>query len=393
MNYILFDDDSRDNLLPLVFTRPVSFIRIGILTIHEKWENDLKTKCSSLTQEYLSVKFPSKIEADNIFINGCVLPDAKLIAAINQLKSGECITKENKVIAFRGEGVKGSVATHVKNLKQNNYTDNIFSIDYCWDIFSKNQSAMMDDFQRLTKGRKSQKISSTNQVIAPENIFIEEGAIVECTIINASQGPVYIAAHAEVMEGALIRGPFSLGEHSQLKMGSKIYGATTVGPHCKVGGEVGNSVIFGYSNKGHEGYMGNSVIGEWCNWGADSNNSNLKNNYSQIKTWNYMQNDYINTNLQFCGLMMGDHSKCSINTMFNTGTIVGVNANIFGTGFPPKFIPGFSWGGSEGFKTYRLEDSFEVAQRVYERRLMKFDDTEKNIMQHLFELETKNRTW
>jgi UDP-N-acetylglucosamine diphosphorylase/glucosamine-1-phosphate N-acetyltransferase len=266
-------------------------------------------------------------------------------------------------------------------------------INFCWDIFTMNESAMSDDFQLLTKGKKSLPISSTNRVINPGSIFLEEGAKVECTMLNASAGPIYIGRNAEVMEGAMIRGPFSLGEQSQLKLGSKIYGATTIGPHCRVGGEVSNSVIFGYSNKAHDGFLGNSVIGEWCNLGADSNNSNLKNNYSQVKMWNYREENYINTGLTFCGLMMGDHSKCSINTMFNTGTVVGVSANIFGTGFPPKFIPSFSWGGSDGFKTYRLEEAVEVASRVYERRGMKLADAEQKILKYLFDATTKFRSW
>jgi UDP-N-acetylglucosamine diphosphorylase/glucosamine-1-phosphate N-acetyltransferase len=212
-------------------------------------------------------------------------------------------------------------------------------------------------------------------------------------MLNASGGFIYIGKNAEVMEGAMIRGPFSLGEHAQIKMGAKIYGATTIGPHCRIGGEVSNSVIFGCSNKAHDGFLGNAVIGEWCNLGADSNNSNLKNNYSQVKMWNYSDESFVNTGLTFCGLMMGDHSKCSINTMFNTGTVVGVSANIFGTGFPPKFVPSFSWGGSDGFKTYRLEEAIEVASRVYERRGKKLDATEQKILKHLFDATTKFRSW
>lgn len=244
-------------------------------------------------------------------------------------------------------------------------------------MFARNEQAIADDFAFLTAGRKSQPIPVSNKCIQPENIFLEEGVKVECAILNASTGPIYLAKDSEVMEGAMIRGPFSLGEHAQVKMGAKIYGATTIGPECRVGGEISNSVILGYSNKGHDGFLGNSVLGEWCNLGADSNNSNLKNNYSKVKVWSYKEEQFINTGLQFCGLIMGDHSKCSINTMFNTGTVVGVSANIYGNGFPPKFVPSFSWGGSEGFKTYRIEEAVEVAQRVYERRKMEFNAAEQ----------------
>ncbi len=227
----------------------------------------------------------------------------------------------------------------------------------------------------------------------PENIFLEEGAKVECAFLNAGSGFIYLDKDSEVMEGCMIRGSFSLGQHSSLKMGAKIYGATTIGPHCKVGGEVNNSVISGYSNKAHDGFLGNSVIGEWCNLGADSNNSNLKNNYSLVKIWSFEEEAYVNSGLQFCGLIMGDHSKCSINTMFNTGTVVGISANIFGNGFPQKYIPSFAWGGSEGFTTYRLEEATEVAQRVYERRSEKFDEVEQRIFSHLFDSTTIHRAW
>jgi len=224
-----------------------------------------------------------------------------------------------------------------------------------------------------------------------EHIFVEEGAKVECAILNASTGPIYIGKDAEIMEGAIVRGPLALCEHAALKMGAKIYGPTTIGPHSKVGGEVNNSVIIGYSNKGHDGFLGNSVLGEWCNIGADSNNSNLKNNYAEVKLWNYPQERFVNTGLTFCGLIMGDHSKCGINTMFNTGTVVGVNANIFGSGFPRNFVASFSWGGAAGFTTYKTADAFEVAARVFDRRGMVFNETEQEILQHVFEITAKYR--
>ncbi len=395
MNYILFDDETRLSLLPFTFTRPVAEIRIGILTIREKWEKHLGQQVSFFTEAFLQEKFPLKIEADNILINGAVLPDLSLMNEIKALKTGEKISGDGFLIARRisGEELKAVSSLHKTDISNSKNYSSAIKISFCWDVFSKNEKALTDDFNLLTKGKKSQPISNTNQVIKPENIFLEAGARVECSMLNASGGYVYIGKDAEVMEGAMIRGPFSLGEHAQIKMGAKIYGATTIGPHCRIGGEVSNSVIFGCSNKSHDGFLGNSVIGEWCNIGADSNNSNLKNNYSKVKMWNYSDENFINTGLTFCGLMMGDHSKCSINTMFNTGTVVGVSANIFGTGFPPKYIPSFSWGGSEGFKTYRLEEAVEVASRVYERREKKLDIIEQKILNHLFEASTKFRSW
>jgi UDP-N-acetylglucosamine diphosphorylase/glucosamine-1-phosphate N-acetyltransferase len=395
MNYILFDDETRLSLLPFTYTRPVAEIRTGILTIREKWEHYLGQTVSFFTEDFLRVKFPLTVKEDNVLINGSVLPDTMLMKEIAALQPGEKISGDGYLIATRmtGDELKNVVSFHSTGLQGSKAYPAALKLRYCWDLFSLNGQALADDYKMLTRGRKSQPVSSTNRVISPENIFLEEGATVECSVLNASGGFIYIGKGAEVMEGAMIRGPFSLGEHAQVKMGAKIYGATTIGPQCRVGGEVNNSVMFGCSNKAHDGFLGNSVIGEWCNLGADSNNSNLKNNYSQVKMWNYREENYVNTGLNFCGLMMGDHSKCSINTMFNTGTVVGVSANIFGTGFPPKYIPSFSWGGSDGFKTYRLEEAVEVASRVYERRGKALDSTEQEILKYLFEATTKFRSW
>lgn len=393
MNYILFDDNNRNNLLPLTFTRPVADIRIGILTIREKWEKMLNAETSSHTQEYLQKKFPSEftIDMDNFWINGSVCPNEKLLEEINKLQPRQAMLSEGLLIAvntgddkvfdpeLKGEYTK--FESHAKAMQ----------IQNPWDIFSKNGESIKCDFDLLTKGRISLALSATNQVIGLENIFVEEGAKVECAILNASTGPIYIGKDAEIMEGSIVRGPFSLGEHSTLKLGSKIYGPTTIGPHCKVGGEVNNSVIFGFSNKAHDGFLGNSVLGEWCNIGADSNNSNLKNNYAEVKLWNYNKERFVGTGLTFCGLIMGDHSKCGINTMFNTGTVVGVNANIFGSGFPRNFVPSFSWGGAAGFTTYKVKDAFEVAARVFERRNLVFNESEQEILSHVFELTEKYR--
>ena len=395
MEFILFDDETRQSLLPLTYTRPVAEIRIGILRIREKWERYLEGNYSYLTESFLKIKFQFKPGKENIFINGSVLPSASLVKEIQNLKSGEKLIKDEVLIAARMD----SNLSGIESMEQIEFSNSLdckstfIKINFSWDIFSKNEEALIDDFRLITKGRKSCQISSNNTVISPENVFLEEGAKVECAILNASTGFIYIGKGAEIMEGSMIRGPFALCEGSHVKMGAKIYGATTVGPYSKVGGEISNSVILGYTNKAHDGFLGNSVLGEWCNLGADSNNSNLKNNYSKIKVWNYKEGNYINTGLQFCGLIMGDHSKCSINTMFNTGTVVGVSANIFGNGFPPKFIPSFAWGGSEGFITYRLEDALDVAQRVYERRHLNFSAVEKDILRNLFDNSTKYRAW
>lgn len=390
MNYILFDDDIRTQLLPLTFTRPVADIRFGILTIREKWEKMLNAKTSSKTEDYLSEKYSSEftIDADNIWINGSVCPNAKLLEEINTLQPRQALISLNALLAIN-TGDNTNFNNAFDDITKFESHAHAMRVENLWDIFSKNAEAIKFDLELVTAGRKSLALSDTNQVIGVENIFVEEGARVECAILNASTGPIYIGKDSEIMEGAIVRGPFSLGEHSTLKMGAKIYGPTTIGPHSKIGGEVSNSVIFGYTNKAHDGFLGNSVLGEWCNIGADSNNSNLKNNYAEVKLWNYEKKCFVNTGLTFCGLIMGDHSKCGINTMFNTGTVVGVNANIFGSGFPKNFIPSFSWGGAEGFSTYKRNEAFEVAARVFERRGLVFSETEQNILNHIFEL-TKN---
>lgn len=392
MNLILFDDNTRTNLLPLTFTRPVADIRIGILTIREKWEKHLKSITSFLTVDYLQEKFPLKVSSKNIWINGSFCPDEVLVFEVSSLQEGQALIKDNMVIAVNyTEKPDLSDLNNLPGIKTIQSKSKAFRLQNLWDIFSFNGEQLKSDYALLTKGKTSQTISRSNQVINPENIFLEASAKVECSILNASSGPIYIGKDAEVMEGSIVRGPFALGDHSALKMGAKIYGPTTIGPHSKVGGEVNNSVIFGYSNKAHDGFLGNSVIGEWCNLGADSNNSNLKNNYAEVKLWNYEKERFVGTGLQFCGLIMGDHSKCGINTMFNTGTVVGVNANIFGSGFPRNFVPSFSWGGAAGFTTYKLKDAFEVAQKVYERRGLNFDSTEEQILTKVFDLTEKYR--
>ena len=386
MNYILFDGTVRNNLLPFTFTRPVADIRIGILTIREKWEIYLGSTTTTLTEEYLSIKYPMVELEENVMINSSFLPNQTLVDLISNLKPNQAIFKSDNVIAFYTQ-------EHQEEVNFDNYDiiyfdEDCLNIEFSWDIFSKNDAALRADFELITTDRKSLPIPKTVNVIGAENIFIEEGAKLEFVTLNASSGPIYIGKNAEIMEGSLIRGPFSLGEEAQVKLGTKVYGATTVGPHCRIGGEVSNSVLFGYSNKGHDGFLGNSVLGEWCNIGADSNNSNLKNNYEEVKLWSYEKGGFSKTGLQFCGLMMGDHSKCGINTMFNTGTVVGVSANIFGSGFPRNFVPSFSWGGASGFETYITKKAFEVAKVVMSRRNQEFTEQDKSILEHVFE-ETK----
>jgi UDP-N-acetylglucosamine diphosphorylase/glucosamine-1-phosphate N-acetyltransferase len=394
MNYILFDDTSWENLLPLTFTRPVSDIRVGILKISEKWEKFLSSNISYLTKEYLSKKYSALITDDNILINGSLLPEAHLLDAITKLKPNESLVNDSTLIAVRldRQQTESFQNTIQPAFSTKEYSQPTLKISYPWDIFSLNEKAIASDFELITKGRTSADLSNTNR-LAGENIFIEEGAKVEFSILNSLTGPIYIGKDAEIMEGAIVRGPLALCEHAVLKMGAKIYGATTIGPHSKVGGEISNSVIFGYSNKTHDGFLGNSVLGEWCNLGADTNNSNLKNNYALVKVWNYPKERFINTGLQFCGLIMGDHSKSGINTMFNTGTVVGVSANIFGDGFPRNFIPSFSWGGAQGFSVYTQTKAFEVATQVLKRRNLEFSDIDKEILNHIFEATKKYRNY
>ena len=386
MNYILFDGPSRNNLLPFTFTRPVADIRVGILTIREKWEFYLKTTTTTVTEDYLSDKYPMVEMDENVMVNASYLPNLELVEMIRDLKANQAIFKAEDVIAFFIKEAQDDI--DFEDYEAIEFAEDIIKIENTWDIFSKNGEAIQEDFTLITKEKTSQSIPASNNIIAPQNIFIEEGAKLEFTTLNASKGPIYIGKNAEIMEGAIIRGPLALCENAVVKLGAKIYGPTTLGLSSKVGGEINNSVIFDNSNKGHDGFLGNSVVGEWCNLGADTNNSNLKNNYAEVRLWDYQTEGFAKTGLQFCGLMMGDHSKCSINTMFNTGTVIGVSANIFGSGFPRNFVPSFSWGGNSGFTTYLTKKAFEVAGVVMARRKIEFSDQDKAILEHVFE-ETK----
>ena len=390
MNIVVFDDPViRKDLLPFTFTRPVASVRLGILTIKEKWEKLFLQPISYLTEDYLQEKFPLATSQDNLLINGAVCPDENLLIAVKSLKKGEALIKDKVVVAKRATDIKP------ENLFINKeYTGSLTLIDQPWKIFQHNGAQIRSDFELITRGRKSNGISDPHtRVYSPENIFIEDGAEIQAAVLNASNGPIYIGKNTQVQEGGLIRGPFALCEGSILNMGAKIRGDVTIGPLCKMGGEISNAVVFGYSNKAHDGFLGSSVIGEWCNLGADSNTSNLKNNYDSVKLWNYPKGSFQNTGLTFCGLMMGDHSKCGINTMFNSGTVVGVSSNIFGAGYPRNFIPSFAWGGTSGFNTFQLNRAYETASRAMERRNVKLDDADKKILKVIFEISASERAW
>ena len=391
MNYILYDGSVRNALLPFTYTKPVADLRIGILTIRQKWEKHLGFTTTTLTEEYLEEKYPMVEMAKNVMINASFLPTTSLVEIINGLKENQAVYNNNEVIAFYT--AENQEEVNFEAYDKIEFKDDVLQICNTWDLFSLNDAAIRLDFDLITEGRDSKPIPKGVNYLNKEDIFIEEGAEVLFSTLNASTGPIYIGKDALIMEGSLVRGPFSLGNDAVLKMGVKIYGATTVGPNCKVGGEVNNSVIMGNSNKGHEGYLGNSVLGEWCNIGADSNNSNLKNNYAEVKLWSYETERFAKTGLQFCGLMMGDHSKCAINTMFNTGTVVGVSANIYGSNFPRNFIPSFSWGGAAGFSEYQVSKAIETASLVFARKGLEFDVQEQRILQHVFELTSKYRNF
>lgn len=390
MNLILFDDPVvRRSLFPFTYTRPVADIRVGILTIREKWERWMNTKASFKTEEYLQKKFPVHSSAENLLINGAVCPDQGLVDTIKALPPHYFLTKDSLLIAASQPVSEMNASNTIE------YKNTITLIDKTWKIFRENAAQLKVDFKLITTGRQSAGIADKHTVVygSENDIFIEEGVYIRAAILNAESGPIYIGKNSTIQEGAIIRGSFALCEGAHVNMGAKIRGDVTVGPFSKIGGEVSTSVIFGYSNKSHDGFLGCSVLGEWCNLGADTNTSNLKNNYDSVKLWNHASESFENTGLQFCGLMMGDHSKCSINTMFNTGTVVDVAANVFGHGFPPNYVPSFAWGGASGFETYQLPKAIETAGRVTGRRNVIFSDVDKEILSHIFETSARSRGW
>lgn len=389
MNFILYDHSEWNDLLPLTYTRSVADIRVGILTIREKWEKYLGAKVQIYSNNYLSGKYGYAGKGDWIIINSAVLPDIEIVTKLKEFTNGMTISASGGWVATYFSGDINDFEPRAEG--SSHIAVGMKKISHPWDVFKFNGEELKKDFELLTKGKTSQPVSGTNKLIGSNPVFIEEGAKCEASIINTTDGPVFLGKNSEIMEGSLIRGPLALCESAQLKMGTKIYGPTTIGPHCKVGGEINNSVFFGYSNKAHDGFLGNSVIGEWCNLGADTNNSNLKNNYGIVEMWSDAKGDHISTGLQFCGIIMGDHSKCGINTMFNTGTVIGVNANIFGGDFPPKNVPSFSWGGAKGFTTFDIDKAIEVAERVMSRRNMSVSGSDKEIFRQIFNLTKKFR--
>ena len=394
MNTLLFDHpETRMSLLPLTYTKPVAALRLGILTIAEKWEHELKTKVTFLTQDYLQGKFPSQISDDNLYINGALCPDEQLKLSIESLSFGQGLKKDGSILAFRYGPIEAIDRLNKGDINFHQYEPQVCLIRYGWDLFLRNGEQITADYHRVTHGRKSNPITDPYTfAYNSKNIFIEDGVSIKAAIINAEAGPVYLGKNAEVQEGTIIQGPFALGENAQLRLGGKMRLNTTVGPNCKVGGEVGNVVFQDNTNKAHEGFLGNSVIGSWCNLGADTNNSNLKNNYSNVSCWNYHKKAFIDSGLQFCGTIMGDHSKCSINTMLNTGTVVGVSASIFGAGFPHKFVPSFIWGGIATSQEYQFEKACETMALVMNRKSVKFDQEEKLILNRVFELSSVYRS-
>lgn len=384
MNIVLFDGEERENLLPLTFTKPVASLRMGVLTFTERWERLLNTTVSYKTVPYLVDKFPINLQSENIFINPSFFPSKKLVETINSLIIGQSIVYNNELVAVKT--VENEPTITVDSII---FEEELIHIKHSWDLFSYNFQAIEFDFELLTAGKTSQPISSTNRVLHPEKIFLEEGAKVEFAILNASEGPIYIGKDAEIMEGSMIRGGLALCEHAKINMGAKIYSGCTIGPYCKVGGELNNAILMAYSNKGHDGFLGNAVIGEWCNLGADTNNSNLKNNYAEVKLWSYKEGRFVKTGLQFCGLIMGDYAKSAINTQFNTGTVVGVCANVFQSGFPPNLIKHYSWGGNSDAPIFSFDRACEAAEKMMERRKVDLTATDRKILEHIFNLNNK----
>lgn len=399
-NLILFDSDARNHLLPLTATRPMGELRLGIFTIRGKWERHLNAFASYITQEHLQEKYPIRIESENLVLNAGILPNELLCRRIEQLGFSEALLMDGELIAARLDAFQFETLIEDEEVRELNGIEldpdiPVVSIRRLWELTQQNGAAIEADFQWVTRNRESAPLPESNRLIGPpERLFIEAGARIEACTLNTSEGPIYIGKDAEVMEGCLLRGPVVVGDGALLKMGARIYGPTTIGPGCKVGGEVTRSIFLGHSNKAHEGFIGDSVIGEWCNIGADTNNSNLKNNYGEVKLWDYAEGRFVRTGAQLCGLFMGDHAKCGINTMFNTGTVVGVFANVFGSGYPRNFIPDFAWGGPEaGFRTYNFAEACETAQRVLQRRNQTLTDLDKAILQHVYEQTAPWRTW
>lgn len=387
-NIVLFDlPGVHDQLLPLSYTRPVADFVLGTSTLREKWEEMMPGDYSYFTAPYLSEKYPMKEAGDTLFIASNIVASPELAAALGTLPADAALTARNTegdevLVAFRGTpgAFRGIIGREGVEMNVMQFDSRVTEVRRLTDIFRLNGRQIEDDFQRLCPHREGQPIHRSNIVIgSPELIFIESGAVVEGVVLNASHGPIYIGRDVEVMEGSCLRGPIALLEHATVNMGTKIYPGTTIGPWCKVGGELNNVVMFGYSNKAHDGFLGNAVIGQWCNLGAGCVASNLKNDYTEIKLWNYPAHRFLRTGLQFCGLIMADHSKAGINTMFNTATVVGVGVNIHGSGFPRNFVASFQEGGAAGFNDVPMEKFFSIAERMMARRGKALTDAEVRI--------------
>ncbi|MBL7940562.1 MAG: GlmU family protein [Flavobacteriales bacterium] len=390
MSIILSDAGLHSHLLPLTYTRPVGQLRPGILRIAEGWYVRSGLGVGYRTEGYLGAAFPLPIEQANFEVDGSLFPTDELVAAVMDLRPGEVLVQDGRSLAFGSEGkghpTVGDWSAPPSYMRSVPFTGEVIRFARPWHLFQFCGKVIEHDFKLLTEGRRSQRLGALNTVVGDPNlIFLEEGAVVEASILNTKGGPIYIGKGAEVMEGCMLRGPLVVGDHAVIKMGAKVYGPSAFGPESRVGGEVSNSVILGYSNKGHDGFLGNSVLGEWCNLGADTNTSNLKNTYGNVQVWSAAEGGMVETGLQFCGLVMGDHSKSGINTMFNTGTVVGVAANVFGGGFPPKHIPSFSWGGADGFEAYDVERAVSTARRVMERRHVPLTAVDEAMLRHVFE--------
>lgn len=388
MSIILNDAGLHRPLLPLTFTRPVGHLRPGILRLGEGWYVRSGLAVGYRTEPYMAAAFPVPEGEVQFEVDGGLFPTDQLVSAVMDLRAGQVLVKDGRALAFclEGRSVPGDAdwTAPPAYLTAVPFAGEVIRFERPWHLFQHCGKAIEHDFALLTEGRRSQPLSALNTVVGdPDRIFLEEGAVVEASILNTKAGSIYIGKGAEVMEGCIIRGPLVLGDHAQLKMGAKVYGPSAFGPECRIGGEVNNSVVLGFSNKGHDGFLGNSVLGEWCNLGADTNNSNLKNTYGNVKVFSYAEGRDVDTGLQFCGLIMGDHSKSGINTMFNTGTVVGVAANVFGGGFPPKYIPSFSWGGAEGLEPHDVDRALATARRVMDRRHVPLTAVDEVILRHV----------
>ncbi len=398
MNLILYDDPLFcKTLYPLTFTRPLGCLRLGILILAEKWERILGNKPSYLSLPYLSGLYPLNADSDNLVINSSVLPDDQFVNSLRKLQPGSVLENERMFLAARTDKEHLPACGNSfdrAGLKSVFYRQPVRLVSRPWDLFLENKNELLRDYMLVTSGRETKKMPDPyTRSYHERNIFIEEGVTIKAAIINAENGPVYIGKNVSIMEGSAICGPAAILKGSVISMGTKIRANTTIGPHCIVGGEVKNSIIYGYSNKAHEGYLGNSIVGEWCNLGANTNCSNLKNNFSNVKVWDHAKDAYLDSGQQFCGVFIGDHSTTSIGTMINTGTMIGVSANIFGSGLTPKFIPSFSWGGYPENQTYEIEKAIESAGKMMALKKKNISQEEAGVLRAIFDLTGKYRHW